>query len=120
MAEPIWNFTPRKDDIWILTYPKCGTTLTAEILWQIAHGVQLDSEESKIQILMRSPWIEISAISFAPPTSDAPVDDLTRLMQDSVTVTDQAKSPRIIKTHLPMAMLPAKILETAKVLYIGR
>ena len=65
MAEPIWNFTPRKDDIWILTYPKCGTTLTAEILWQIAHGVQLDSEESKIQILMRSPWIEISAISFA-------------------------------------------------------
>ena len=80
MAEPIWNFTPRKDDIWILTYPKCGTTLTAEILWQIAHGVQLDSEESKIQILMRSPWIEISAISFASPTSDAPVDDLTRLI----------------------------------------
>ena len=48
------------------------------------------------------------------------VQNLTRLMQDSVTWTDKAKSPRIIKTHLPMAMLPAQILETAKVIYVGR
>ena len=40
-AEKIWNFKPRKDDIWIVTYPKCGTTLTQEIVWQIAHGVDL-------------------------------------------------------------------------------
>ena len=48
------------------------------------------------------------------------IQNLTRLMQDSVTWTDKAKSPRIIKTHLPMAMLPAQILETAKVVYVGR
>ena len=40
-AEKIWNFKPRKDDIWIVTYPKCGTTLTQEIVWQIANGVDL-------------------------------------------------------------------------------
>ena len=34
-AQKIWNFTVRKDDIWIVTYPKCGTTLTQEIMWQI-------------------------------------------------------------------------------------
>ena len=28
MLERIWNFKPRKDDVWIVTYAKCGTTLT--------------------------------------------------------------------------------------------
>ena len=28
MLERIWNFKPRKDDIWIVTYAKSGTTLT--------------------------------------------------------------------------------------------
>ena len=28
LLERIWNFKPRKDDIWIVTYAKSGTTLT--------------------------------------------------------------------------------------------
>ena len=69
-AEKIWNFVPRKDDVWILTYPKCGTTLTAEIMWQIANGVDLDSEKSKQKILLRSPWIEFSGIAKPSGPSD--------------------------------------------------
>ena len=29
-------------------------------------------------------------------------------------------SPRIIKTHLPFEFLPPKLLETCKVIYVGR
>lgn len=31
-----------------------------------------------------------------------------------------APSPRFIKTHLPLSLLPPKLLETAKVIYVAR
>lgn len=33
---------------------------------------------------------------------------------------DKAPSPRFIKTHLPLSMLPPNLLSTAKVIYIAR
>ena len=46
--------------------------MTQEIVWQIANGVDLESEESKKPILMRSPFLELSMLATsAPPPPDA-------------------------------------------------
>ena len=40
--------------------------------------------------------------------------------KDSIEYVEQAKSPRIIKTHLPISMLPPNLLDTAKVVVVAR
>ena len=144
MAKDIWNFKLRKDDIFIVTYPKCGTTLTQELMWQIANDVQVESEMSKIPILARAPWIELSCV-FHPNLRTLPLrkcfmilssSSLLKLFyhqglnylvsfirmdgKNSIKFIDNFPSPRIIKSHLPVAMLPPNILDTAKILYIAR
>ena len=124
-AQKIWDFEPRKDDVWIITYPKCGTTLTQELMWQIANGVDIDSENSKKNIFLRVPFIEFTALqtSVQPVPSlesDDPMSLMAKMMYDTVAWTDQCQSPRIIKTHLPLAMLPPNLCEISKVLYVGR
>ena len=127
IAKEIWNFKLRKDDIFIVTYPKCGTTLTQELMWQIANNVQVESEISKIPILARAPWIELSCVfhpnGLSQEILSKPEDTLTpreKMGKDSIKFIDNFPSPRIIKSHLPVAMLPPNILDTAKILYIAR
>ena len=54
-AQKIWNFTVRKDDIWIVTYPKCGTTLTQEIMWQIGN-INQNSKYHNFVYFFHSKW----------------------------------------------------------------
>ena len=124
-ASRIWNFVPRPDDIWIITYPKCGTTLTQELMWQIANGVQIGSPESQKNIFLRVPFIEFTALQTSVPPvpsveSDDPMSQMALMMNDTVAWTDKFKSPRIIKTHLPLSMLPPNLCQVSKVLYVGR
>ena len=42
ISERIQNFKVREDDIWIITYPKCGTTWTQEIVWHIMNDVKYE------------------------------------------------------------------------------
>jgi hypothetical protein len=44
-VERIKNLEVHDDDVWICSFPKCGTTWTAEMVWMINNS--LDFERSK-------------------------------------------------------------------------
>ena len=60
VGERVYNFKLRPDDVWIITYPKCGTTWSQEMVWQIVNKVNLDM--AKIPLLVRSPFLEMEAL----------------------------------------------------------
>ena len=90
-------------------------------MWQIANGVDIDSQESKKTLFLRSPYLEMTNWPVDSKVAvDVRDDDKSKMLQDSVTWIENLKSPRIIKSHLPMSMLPPNLLDVAKVLYIAR
>ena len=56
LEEQIYNFQLREDDIWIVTYPKCGTTWTQELVWTLINDV--DQEKGKVPIATRYETIQ--------------------------------------------------------------
>ena len=95
----------RPSDIWVVSFPKCGTTLTQELVWQVAHGVDL--EGGKVDLMQRFPFLE---------------GDTLRDNADNVTLPslETAQDQRFIKTHLPLSLLPPELLDTSKVVYVAR
>ena len=45
---------------------------------------------------------------------------LKEVMSNSIETTENMKSPRVIKTHLPFEMLPPNLLDTCKVIFVSR
>jgi hypothetical protein len=118
----IWNMKPRSDDIWLVTYPKCGTTMGQELLWQMSRGCNVTSEESKTQLFSRSPFLEIGALKGICDCKECidAFDNRPALFKDAVSYAETLPGPRIMKTHLPISMLPASILDISKVIVIAR
>lgn len=56
-VEEIRKFVVYPDDIWVITYPKCGTTWTQEAVWQIFNGVDVDNGGA-VDIGKRFPFLE--------------------------------------------------------------
>jgi len=56
--ERVKNMEIFEDDIWVVTYPKCGTTWSQEMSWMIGHN--LDYKTSmEIPLDDRFPFIEL-------------------------------------------------------------
>ncbi|KMY96082.1 uncharacterized protein Dsimw501_GD11783, isoform A [Drosophila simulans] len=97
----------RDDDVWIVTLPKCGTTWMQELLWLLLNNCDFEGALAKDQEL-RTPFLEFGYSVF---------QDLNR----SFGPIEELKSPRLIKSHLPLALLPSKLWEgNNKVVYVSR
>ena len=47
-------------------------------------------------------------------------NEADKMMANSIEITETLPSPRIIKTHLPMDMLPPDLIDTCKVIFVCR
>jgi len=98
----------RESDVWIITPPKCGTTWTQETTWHIMNNMQLD--RTKEFLFDRSPMVDMPCIS------NMSLQDATEFFK----TLENLPSPRTIKTHFPLELLPPKLLDTCKVIFVSR
>ncbi|XP_053669264.1 luciferin sulfotransferase-like [Anopheles marshallii] len=94
-ADRIRNLTVFEDDLWIVTAPKCGTTWTQEMMWLLDNDLNYQ-KASEINLIDRSIFLEFCTLV---PSFD----------QDTITLVEQMRRPRHIKSHLPMALLPKQL-----------
>ncbi|XP_046549124.1 sulfotransferase 1C2A-like [Haliotis rubra] len=98
--DQLHRFQVREDDVWIVTFPKAGTTWLQEIVYLIANDLDFEKAWSKI-LEERFPYLE-----FVNP---------------GLKAISSMESPRFIKTHLPPSLLPREVLsKNPKLIYLAR
>ena len=80
------NFKPRPSDVFIVTYPKCGTTWMSQICHMLRGG----------------------GMDFGEITEVCPWDEKAKMCGQDLDA-DQEKSPRIFKSHLRREQGPDSI-----------
>ncbi|NP_001410596.1 sulfotransferase family 1, cytosolic sulfotransferase 9 [Danio rerio] len=104
--ENVKNFQARPDDILIATYPKAGTTWVSNILDLLYFGKEDPKRQTTKPIYKRVPFLE----SCFPEMQSG-----TELANNLPT------SPRLIKTHLPVQLVPQSFWEkNSRVAYVAR
>uniref|UniRef100_A0A4P6D7N0 Putative sulfotransferase 1c4-like protein n=1 Tax=Rhodnius prolixus TaxID=13249 RepID=A0A4P6D7N0_RHOPR len=126
-AENYYNFDLNEDDVWIMTFPKSGTTLTQELVWMINNNLDYEAS-SKMQLFDRCPFLEFHVV-----WDDKFLKDVAELNGNEPKVLEEIKNVdtpvyetalsmkrRHFKTHLPPSLLPPALIETCKVIYVAR
>lgn len=109
-AERIRRLGVREDDVWVVTYPKCGTTWTQEMTWLLVNNLDYDAAKAT-SIVRRSPFMEFGSLTKGSK-SDLP---------DTVAIVENLKPPRVIKSHLPLQLLPYQLWTVKpKIIYVAR
>jgi hypothetical protein len=90
------EFRPRPDDIWVVTYPRSGTTWVQFLLYQLT----TDGDLGFTHLTEVSPWFERSLAIGTHRAADF----------------DRVPAPRVFKSHLTPGWLP----DTGRVVYVER
>lgn len=103
------SFEIRADDIFVLGFPKSGTSWLQEMIWLLSNDLNY-TKAKKMSQMFRFPLLELA--SFVPMDQELAV-----LFNQMGTFP----SPRYFKSHLPVSMLPEQMWTVKpKIIYIQR
>ena len=110
LIQDIENFEAKEEDVFVVSYPKSGTTWLQEVVFQL-HLIKASKEPNEsilpIVSLSNEPMeVRFPYLEFVYPG----LEDISK-----------RKGVRLIKTHLPIHLLPNKVFKNgSKILYIYR
>lgn len=94
-----------KDDVWVLSFPKTGTTWLLNIVSQLKHGLDITRKPVSIGDVLFLEWPLFMGSS--------PLGEMGK--------PERAVSPRILKSHFPPNLLPVELWTVQpKMIYIAR
>lgn len=108
MIDVLPKLPARKEDIFIVSYPRSGSTWTQEIVWQILHDGKVDER----RLDERMPFVEgliVGIKSYPYTVTDA---------ESAVKMFTSFPEPRVFKTHLSYHLIPKGLDEANKPRYI--
>ncbi|KAJ8725830.1 hypothetical protein PYW08_004013 [Mythimna loreyi] len=136
-AANIYNMPVRPTDVFVASYQRSGTTWTQELVWLIVNDLDYE-KAAEIPLTQRYPFLE-GFMFFDEDILQKIGEDMTakgdenfnrEKFLEAISVMAKPVTPmlaevpltttRFIKTHLPMSLLPPKILDTVKMVYVAR
>lgn len=129
VASRIYNLSVKPDDIWLVTFPKCGTTWTQSIVWNLI--TNCDETTKDIPMQKKFPFVELQCVGKSPFSDNLTEEEIEMMSENdrmthdrhtkSVEIAENLNSsPRLLKSHLPFQVLPPDLLDSAKVIYVAR
>ncbi|XP_045532596.1 sulfotransferase 1C4-like [Pieris brassicae] len=126
-AADIYNMEIRSSDVFVDSFPRSGTTWTQDMVWLIVSD--LDYERAlNIPLTERYAFLEFfsnfdneikNKLFDANKDDEAKLKQMELIFKPATEILETTPSPRFIKTHLPLSLMPRKALE-AKIVYVAR
>ncbi|XP_014239915.1 sulfotransferase family cytosolic 1B member 1-like [Cimex lectularius] len=114
LGERIHNMEVHEDDVWLVSYPRTGSTWAQEMVWCICNNLDFETARSAVG-QQRNPLLELTALLGNDKGS------WKEAIGNSVEQVENTKSPRFIKTHLPRSLLPKQLFTVKpKIIYVTR
>ncbi|KAI5640002.1 sulfotransferase domain-containing protein [Phthorimaea operculella] len=109
----------RPDDIFVVSYPRSGTTWTQELVWLLANDLDFKMAKS-ISLDERFPFLEFFMFFRPEDVTQKERQIWEKFSRPATEILSKMTSQRFIKTHLPLSLLPTALLDTSKVVYVAR